>query len=196
MLLTFSDKEEVDKILAAEPWSFDRHIVLLQRYDKKVPIRELVFKKVVIWIQIHDIPAPNMTREVAKDLCGNAGIVDKMIHLSKMVGWSFMRVQVVIDVSLPLCRGRLISFNKGEEGWVSFKYERLPNICYWCGFLNHRDKDCDQWIESDGSLKDEDKEYGPWIRTTAAALNKKSVVRVPGFNEARKKKQQPIGQRG
>ncbi|XP_050255165.1 uncharacterized protein LOC126701066 [Quercus robur] len=163
MLFMFSDKEEVDKILAAEPWSFDRHIVLLQRYDKKVPIRELVFKKVAIWIQIHDIPAPNMTREVAKDLCGNVGIVEKMTHLSEMVGRSFMRVQVVIDVSLPLCRDRLISFNEGEEGWVSFNYERLPNICYWCGCLNHRDKDCDQWIESDGSLKDEDKEYGPWI---------------------------------
>ena len=103
---------------------------------------------------------------------------------------------MVIDVSLPLCRGRLISFDEGEERWVSFKYERLPNMCYWCGCLNHSDKDCDWWIESDGSLKDEDKEYGPWIRTTAATLNKKFVVRVLGFYEARKKKQQPVGQRG
>ena len=61
MLFVFSDKEEVDKILAAEPWSFGRHIVLLQRYDKKVPIRELVFNQVAIWIQIHDIPTPYMT---------------------------------------------------------------------------------------------------------------------------------------
>ena len=30
MLFVFSDKEEAEKILAAEPWSFDRHIVLLQ----------------------------------------------------------------------------------------------------------------------------------------------------------------------
>ena len=44
-----------------------------------------------------------------------------------------MRVRVSIDVTLPLCRGRLISFENGDkgEGWVSFKYERLPNICYW-----------------------------------------------------------------
>ena len=145
----FSDKEEVDRILAAKPWSFDRHIVLLQRYDKKVPVQELVFNQVAIWIQIHDIPAPYMTREVAEDLCGNAGIVDKTTHLLEMVGGSFMRVQVVIDVSLPLYRGRLISFDDGEEGWVCFKYERLPNICYWCGCLNRSDKDCDRWIDSD-----------------------------------------------
>ena len=135
-----------------------------------------------------------MTREVAEDICGNAGLMDKSTQLSEMMGGSFMRVRVVIDVSFPLCRGRMISFDEGDEAWVSFKYERLPNICYWCGCLNHSDKDCDQWIESDGSLKDEDKEYGPWIRTTVAALNKKSVVRVPGFFEARKKKQQLVNQ--
>ena len=112
-----------------------------------------------------------MTREVAEDICGNAGIVDKSTQLSEMMGGSFMRVRVVIDVSLPLCRGRMISFDEGDEAWVSFKYVRLPNICYWCGCLNHSDKDCDRWIEGDGSLKDEDKEYGPWIRTTAAELN-------------------------
>ncbi|XP_075640319.1 uncharacterized protein At4g02000-like [Castanea sativa] len=163
MLFVFLDKKEVDRILAVEPWSFDRHIVLLQRYEKKVPVRELVFNQVAIWVQIHDILAPYMTREVVEDLCGNARIVDKMTHLSEMVGRSFMRLRVVIDVSLPLCRGRLISFDEGEEGWVSFKYERLPNICYWCGCLNHRDNDCDWWTESDGSLKDKDREYGPWI---------------------------------
>ena len=178
MLFVFSNKEEVEKILAAKSWSFDRHIVLLQRYEKKVPVHELVFKQVVIWIQIHDIPAPYMTCEVAEDICGNAGIV----------GGSFMRVRVVIDVSLPLCRGRRISFDEGDEVWVSFKYERLPNICYCCGCLNHSNKNCDWWIENDGSLKDEDKEYGPWIRTTATTLKKKSVVHVPGFFEARKKK--------
>ena len=43
MLFVFDNKEEVDKIFAGEPWSYDRHIVLIQRYDKKVPIRELNF---------------------------------------------------------------------------------------------------------------------------------------------------------
>ena len=61
MLFVFTEKEEVDRIFAAEPWSFDRHIVLLQRYDKKIPVWELVFNQVAIWIQIHDIPAPFMT---------------------------------------------------------------------------------------------------------------------------------------
>ena len=44
-----------------------------------------------------------MTREVAEDICGNAGLVDKTTQLSEKMGGSFMRVRVVIDVSLPLC---------------------------------------------------------------------------------------------
>ena len=62
-----------------------------------------------------------MTCKVAKELCENVGMVDRTIDFSDIVGGSFMRVQVVIDVALPLCRGRLITFDKGEERWVSFK---------------------------------------------------------------------------
>ena len=72
---------------------------------------------------------------------------------------------------------------KGRKGG----HERLPNICYWCGCLNHSDKDCERWIESDGNLKVEDREYGPWIQAIPSNQNRKSVVRVLGFYEARKK---------
>ena len=41
-----------------------------------------------------------------------------------------MRIRVVLDVSLPLCRGRVISLENGKSLWITFKYERLPNICY------------------------------------------------------------------
>lgn len=51
-------------------------------------------------------------------------------------------VKVNLDISLSLCRGRIVSLENGDKIWVSFKYERLPNICYWCGWLDHSDKDC------------------------------------------------------
>lgn len=54
----------------------------------------------------------------------------------------FVRVCVRIDITKPLCRGRKIGLSNGEEGWVSFKYELLPNLCYWCGRLTYYDKDC------------------------------------------------------
>jgi len=40
----------------------------------------------------------------------------------------------------------------GTEGWVAFQYERLPNLCFWCGLLTHDDKDVEIWLKSKGTL--------------------------------------------
>ena len=58
-----------------------------------------------------------------------------------------------IDITRPLCRGRIISLGPNDDRFISFKYERLPNICYWCGLVSHDDKECSLWLSSKGSLK-------------------------------------------
>lgn len=105
----------------------------------------------------------------------------------EMEGGTYFRVRVTMDVNVPLCQGRKISLGKGETIWVSFKYERLPILCYWCGCLGHVDRDCDKWIESDGSLSIEDREYSPWIRASPYAMPRKTVIKVLGYYELRKK---------
>ena len=45
---------------------------------------------------------------------------------------------------------------------------------------------CDRWIESEGTLKDSDREYKAWIRAPLAPMSWKSVVVMPRFYEARK----------
>lgn len=92
-----------------------------------------------------------------------------------------------MDVNLPLCQGCMFSIEDSREGWVSFKYECLPNICYWCRRLNHVDRDCDLWIESDGMLEAEDQECTPWIRAPFAPLHKKPMVVVLIFYAVEKK---------
>ena len=76
---------------------------------------------------------------------------------------SFLHVRVTQDVTISLCRGRIFSLEHGEKGWVFFKYERLPNLCYWCGCLNYVDRDCDKLLESEGMLVKENQEYRAWI---------------------------------
>ena len=59
-----------------------------------------------------------------------------------LVGGDFLHVHVEIDVSKPLCRGRRVALDENEEIWISFKYEKLSNFCYWCGLISHDGKDC------------------------------------------------------
>uniref|UniRef100_A0A7N2LGK0 Zinc knuckle CX2CX4HX4C domain-containing protein n=1 Tax=Quercus lobata TaxID=97700 RepID=A0A7N2LGK0_QUELO len=198
MLFTFEKKEEVERITSNSPWSFDKHLVVLQWYDKEVPLRALEFNKIPIWVQIHDVPIRFMNKTVAEKLCEVVGEVCKNIDEGETDGGSFLRMKVTIDVSKPLCRGRRISLSQGEQSWVSFKYERLPNICYWCGCLNHVDRDWDLWIESEGKLTKENQAYGAWIRATSFGKGRSSVLKVPGFYAAKKaqKKQDVSGESG
>lgn len=46
----------------------------------------------------------------------------------------------------------------GKWREIGFQYERLPNLCYWCGRrLAHDDKQCELWIRNRGSLKERTK---------------------------------------
>ena len=147
--------------MASEPWSFDRYLVVLHRLDTAVLVHEVSFNLVSLWVQVHDIPVSYLNREVAEELCEAIGVVDRNSKDEEVDGGSFIRVRVRVDISVPLCRGRLLSIEDEEELWVSFKYERLPNICYWCGCLDHSDRDCGKWIDSDGTLDSSNKKYGP-----------------------------------
>lgn len=154
VLFVFEDEVEVGKILTSEPWSFDKHLMILQRYEKTIPIKELVFDKVM------DPSSWSFRMFYETGCCWRNLWGCRSCHRSsedsEVERGSYLQIQVTVDVSLPLCRGCIISLEKGIENWVSFKYERLPNICYWCGCLNHVDKDCDRWIESDGTLTKND----------------------------------------
>ena len=136
---------------------------------------------VSFWIQVHDIPLSFRNKEVAEQICEVIGPVTKMENLSDCDGGTFIRVRVVVNISLPLCRGQLITLDNNEVHWVSFKYERLPNLCYWCGTLTHPDKDCEHWIESEGSLNKEEQHYGPWLKVAPFMASKKSFLSVSGF---------------
>ena len=136
-------------------------------------------------MQVHDVPYRFMNRAVAESICETVGIVSKSTRAVDEEGGTFIRVRVTLNVSLPLCRGGVITLESGEKIWVSFKYERLPNICYWCGCLTHDDKNCELWIQSRGTLTTEQQQYGPNLRSPPFRLAGKDVIYVPGYYDRR-----------
>ena len=68
---------------------------------------------------------------MAHDIASVAGeVINTGAEDEDYEGSHFLRVRVKIDITKPLCRSRKIGLSSGEESWVSFKYERLPNVCY------------------------------------------------------------------
>ena len=90
-----------------------------------------------------------------------------------------------MDISGPLCRGRLVSLGKDKEVWVSFKYERLPNICYWCGCLNHNNKDYGLWLDSKGMFLQNQRQFGQSLKAPPFAPSRRTVISIPGFYKSK-----------
>ena len=145
-----------------------------------------MFSKVTFWVQIHDLPIKFQTRKIVEQLCEVVGKVHVGTDEAKTEGDNFLRVRVTIDVSKPLCRGRVISLDSGKEWWVPFKYERLPSLYFWCGCLTHDDRDCRLWIESEGSLSSESHQFDPWLKAAPFMPSRRYMVKVPGFFAGKK----------
>ncbi|KAL0007875.1 hypothetical protein SO802_009377 [Lithocarpus litseifolius] len=54
----------------------------------------------------------------------------------------------------------------------------MPIFCYWCGLINHDEKDCKIWTESGCTLNKDEQQYGPWLRTSTTNLQQPQVVKT------------------
>ena len=183
LLFAFELEVDAERVIQGEPWAFDRHLVVFEKFEGYAPIHTLGFKTTAFWVQVHYLPFPLQTIETAFNIGETIGPVIKPKDLGEMLGPNFMRVRVVVDISKPLCRGRKIYWDKDNEGWAAFMSERLPNICYWCGSVSHDDKDCSLWLRSKGTLTVAEQQFGPWIRAPLFNPAKKSFVEVKGYED-------------
>ena len=57
MLFTFEDELDAEQILLGAPWSFDKYLVALCRYETDQSIKEIQFNMAAFWVQVHDLLA-------------------------------------------------------------------------------------------------------------------------------------------
>lgn len=106
----------------------------------------------------------------------------------------YLRLRLNIDISKPLCRGRVVRMAGNEKGWVDFRYERLPIFCFWCGKLDHDDRDYPLWIESKESLVIEERQFGPWLRAELGRLQRPQVAEANRKNKGEGKSKEETHQ--
>uniref|UniRef100_A0A7N2LGL8 DUF4283 domain-containing protein n=1 Tax=Quercus lobata TaxID=97700 RepID=A0A7N2LGL8_QUELO len=114
VLFSFDDNSEMEKVIAAEPLSFDKRLMVLQRYSKEMDVGDMEFSKVTFWVQVHNLPIRFQTKRIAEQLCEAIGKVNTGVDEAEAEGDNFMRVRVNIDISQPLSRGRVVSLDSGS----------------------------------------------------------------------------------
>ena len=183
LLFVFELETDAERVLANEPWSFDKHVVLFQQFDASVPTRSLWFTKMKFWVQIHGLPTRMLDFETAYELGETIGPVLPSENVKELIGRDFLRVRVEVDVSRLLCRGRKVVLENDKEIWVSFKYEKLPNFCYWCDMVSHVDEECEIWLANKGKTPAAQQEYGAWLHSLPYNPGRTPYTMMPGMGD-------------
>ena len=118
------------------------------------------FTHCLFWVRICNLPLNRHDHETLVRVGSKMGeVVD--VNPADVNSWGkYARVHGRIDVSQPLKRGTVILNTKGERAWIYFRYEKLPNYCYWCGHRGHVEDDCD--LKPDNVVVNE-WPYGPQL---------------------------------
>ncbi|XP_023874424.1 uncharacterized protein LOC111986965 [Quercus suber] len=115
VMFLFQTTEDMEQVLLLCPWSFDKYLLILHKLVCGEAVKDIRFDKSPFWIQIHGLPTMCQTKEVGESIGATLGEVVKVDANRKgfCLG-NFLRIRVLLDISLPLCRGRKVRL--GEHG--------------------------------------------------------------------------------
>ena len=127
--------------------------------------KDLVFDKALFRVQVHDI---------AESIWETIGEVRRSPESIDDDGGNFIRECFTVDITLPLCQGRVFKLENGEKSWFCFQYERY-------GHLKHYDKQCELWIRSQSSPTTDKQQFGSYLRAAPYQTSGKREILVPGY---------------
>ena len=115
LLFIFDNESDAERVLQNEPWSFDKHLIVFQHSNKDTVLKNYSLTEAALWVQVHNIPLGFMDRETAEEICLIVGKVVKSVGSKDLGGDGFIRVRVIVDVTQPLCRGRVMTLENGTK---------------------------------------------------------------------------------
>ncbi|KAJ4846132.1 hypothetical protein Tsubulata_000840 [Turnera subulata] len=164
-LFRFQTARDLKKVMDAEPWFFERQLVLLQELDGDEQFLQVHLHMAPIWVRIYDVPWRARVQQNVLRICRKVGtFVEFDEDGVKGVG-SFIRAMVKVDIDKPLAKEIITQKADGSSVRIYFRYKRLPNFCYHCGRLGLLLKDC-MFIDDEGEDDEIGTPYGEWLRAS------------------------------
>ncbi|CAL1409409.1 unnamed protein product [Linum trigynum] len=149
-LFTFSNTEIRDKIWRDRPWSLSNTLTAIERYNGRGRPEDVPIEKMAMWVQIHGLHQ-NQRNEENMVTIGSSYFLE-LLDLDRAsldyTGYRrFLRILVEVDIREPVPTGFDFPFIDEFSGVehcevIDFKYERLVELCYYCGRIGHNWQTC------------------------------------------------------
>ncbi|KAL0458071.1 UNVERIFIED_CONTAM: hypothetical protein Slati_0434300 [Sesamum latifolium] len=157
----------IDKKRAVEgcPWSFDRNILILNEIRCEENSMNVDLNWCNFYVHIHALPLNRMNLVIETHIGNKLGIFRDMEIDDTRRNWggaphsesAWLQREQSAETSIKNLD------HYGDEITVFFKYERLPNFCYFCGRLGHIAKYWEARFAEEFVDPGDKTPYGSWL---------------------------------
>ena len=159
--------EEVDalRIELGSPWLFKNYILHVRRWIERLRVDQEDFSRFLVWVQLWRLPEFCKTKELGAKIGVRLGEVQE-VDFFNVRGKEIiiLKVKVEIDASKFLKSQLKLAGSDKKPMEVSFKYERIGCLCFYCGHLGHKAKACHVFLEDKLAGKQRADKLGPWVK--------------------------------
>ncbi|XP_068323296.1 uncharacterized protein [Pyrus communis] len=156
-IISVKDESVASRIIEQVPWAVMKKVFSVVKWHPELALEELVLDAVPFWVQIRGIPLGLASLENIQCVTKEAGKFLAMEDPGYARG--FVRIRLLVDTEKPLFKGCWIRRDSNKETWVEFRYERLQDFCYKCGWIGHINTECSAEMSGEGVVA-----YGEWIK--------------------------------
>ncbi|XVF88864.1 hypothetical protein PTKIN_Ptkin19aG0084800 [Pterospermum kingtungense] len=142
-LFRFQSQFERAKVFLRQPWFFNKALLVMADFNGLEQLEDHQSERCPFWVQLHGVPVGLRIKKVGWLLGNQLGDVIEVDSKGNNSVWGkWLKVQVLVHVFKPLKRGCWMNIANGNRIWITFKFEKIPDLCFVCGCLDHTEKDC------------------------------------------------------
>ncbi|CAA0811723.1 Unknown protein, partial [Striga hermonthica] len=143
----FQTREDLENVANGINWSFENQYLVLKEWRRGISIKHPCFQELNIWVHVTNVPLNWLSTEVGLKI-GKVfkNVKNVVLTNASNHGGKLLKMLVTLNLEEPI--PRVANIRLGEEAaQVGFKYEKLLNLCHYCGLIGHLDRSCSKRIE-------------------------------------------------
>ncbi|GER31074.1 RNA-directed DNA polymerase-like protein [Striga asiatica] len=162
----FNSLEDKKKVAAGHNWLYENQYIVLKEWFPGLNSKHKCFEEINIWVQVSNVPLNWMSIDVGLKI-GQIFNAVKNVVICKAGGevGSFIKLLVAMNLNEPIPRCTSVKLGD-QKVLVAFRYERLANLCYYCGMIGHLDRGCEKKIKDIENRTVVEGQFGEWLKAS------------------------------